>query len=200
MANTTAVIELHYFPCIAYFKTLYAHEKVLIEAQENFQKQSYRNRCYILAANGVERLSVPVLGGQGTPVLELKIDYKQKWQHQHWRAIESAYANAPYFDYYAPYFKDLIYSNEEFLFEFNQKILKTCLKLMGKSVEIGKTTQFLKEYEGEIDDFRGKIHPKRDFSMIFTHYYQVFGDKFMKNLSVLDLFFCEGPNSITFVK
>lgn len=199
MNNSTGVIELHYFPCIAYFKQLYKLETVQLEAHENFQKQSYRNRCYILTTNKVDRLSIPVLGGQGNPIRSIKIDYKQKWENRHWRAIESAYANAPFFEHYAPYFRDLIYGKEEFLFDLNLKVLKTCIKLIGKGPKIEETEGYLKEIPENISDLRGKVHPKRDNSEKFDAYQQVFGDKFIKNLSILDLFFCEGANSINFI-
>lgn len=200
MTPKTAIIELHYFPCIAFFKTIFSVDTVQLEAHESFQKQTYRNRCYILTANKIDRLSIPVLGGAGTPIKELQIDYKQKWENRHWRAIESAYANAPFFEHYESFFRTIIYGKETFLYDLNLKLLKTCLKLIGKGPKIEETEQYFKEYPSNLADFRGKVHPKRENLEVFTPYQQVFGENFIKNLSILDLLFCEGPNSINFIQ
>ncbi|NJN78366.1 MAG: WbqC family protein [Saprospiraceae bacterium] len=98
-----ALIESQYFPPLAYFSVLLKHEKVWIEQFENYQKGSYRNRCHIATANGLLRLSIPLEKGKNnqTCIKEVKIHNDTNWQIQHWRAIKSAYGNAPYFEYYA---------------------------------------------------------------------------------------------------
>ena len=104
------LIELHYFPCVSYFKLLSAYEKVFLEAEEHFIKQTYRNRTYILTSNKIDRLSIPIIHeDKKKPIRLLSIDYKLKWQLRHWRAIQSAYAKAPFFEYYADFFEKEIF-------------------------------------------------------------------------------------------
>ena len=94
----TLLLDFHYLPCIAYFSCINRYHHLILEVHENYEKQSYRNRCYILSANKVLPLSVPVHRGKGKkPTKDIRIDYSQKWVNNHWRAIKSAYGKAPFF-------------------------------------------------------------------------------------------------------
>ena len=95
-------IETHYLPSLEYMTVLLQQPSLLFEVEENFPKQTYRNRCLILGANGVERLTVPVIhtSGEKTQTKDTKIDYSQNWMKQHQGAIQAAYGNAPYFEYF----------------------------------------------------------------------------------------------------
>jgi len=203
MSTPNLVIELQYLPSTAYFAHILKADKVLIEAHENYQKQSHRNRCYILTANKIDLLTIPVLNAKGekSPIQEVQIEYIQKWQNRHWRAIESAYKQAPFFEHYADYFKNEIYANEHSLFQLNWRLLKTCLMILGIKTEITLTNTYEKEYEKSLfSDLRGEISYKSPHFQDFKPYYQVFGDKFHENLSIIDLIFSEGPNSTSFLK
>ncbi len=195
------LIELHYLPSVAYFCAITQARQVLIESQEHYEKQTYRNRCYIRAANGIEALTVPVKkGGKKQPVKSIEIDNSVRWQHQHWHAIRSAYGKAPYFEYFAEDLQQIYEKEHTFLFTLNQELLTLCLKLMQASANIGLTQEYIKNPSQDLCDLRHKIHPKKDFENLgfFSAfaYKQVFGNEFVANLCILDLLFCEGPNTL----
>ncbi|MEH0157572.1 WbqC family protein [Limibacter armeniacum] len=196
------VIESQYFPCVEYFTILEKADEVFIERQEHFQKQSYRNRSYILTANKIDRLTVPVLGAnKGLPIGAMEIDYKHKWQHRHWKAIESAYARAPFFEFYQDYFKEIIFTDFQYLIDLNKEILGLCSKLLGLKSRIYYTEEYIENYQETGIDLRSEIHPKKATGLTqLQEYVQVFGDNFEPNLSILDLLFCEGPNAIRLLR
>src|SRR6185295_1959943 len=99
-----------------------------LENHEHFNKQSYRNRCYVLAANGVERLTVPVTEKHGKALItDVKIDYTFRWQANFWRTLESAYRNAPFFEHYSDDLRREIFSNHAYLYDLNSRLLSMCL-------------------------------------------------------------------------
>ncbi|MEA5006569.1 MAG: WbqC family protein [Rikenellaceae bacterium] len=193
-----------YLPPVAYLKVIAGSTVTFIEKFENYQKQSYRNRCYIYSANGSLPLIIPVVrGGDDRKIDLVRIDYSKEWQKQHWRAIFSAYNTSPFFDYYKD---DLFqfYSDKEkyqFLFDFNTNLLISILELIGLDVKPEFTTEYRECVEGK--DFRDIIHPKRveETENKYGQYHQVFAHKygFLKNLSIIDLLFNEGPNVITYL-
>ncbi|MEN7549145.1 WbqC family protein [Rapidithrix thailandica] len=202
MKYKTIIIDLHYLPCVEYFVPFLYTDKIQIEANDNFQKQSYRNRCYILTANRVERLTVPVLkANKGLPYREIEIDDKQKWQNQHWRALTTAYAKAPYFEIYADIFREVIYQDHQFVYELNLDLLTGCLKALGIPTKLSQTDSYHQEYTDDVLDLRGQLHPKRECGIVRAEeYIQVFHQSFVKNLSILDVVFCEGPNARNILK
>ena len=194
------LIELHYFPCVSYFKLLSKYEKVFLEAEEHFIKQTYRNRTYILTSNKIDRLSIPVIHqDKKKPIKFLRIDYKQKWQLRHWRAIKSAYAKAPFFEYYADFFEKEIFANYETLWELNWNILSVCLRILDMPVILRQTDRYYKtEIAGNYfkSDLRNQLLPDLDTGIIHVKpYNQLFSSTFIKNLAILDLLFNEGPLS-----
>jgi len=200
----TALIELQYLPPIAYFVFM-VDKNVVIERYENFVKQTYRNRCYIVGANKVEMLSIPLMGGnRKILVKDIKIDYNQNWLNNHWRAIISAYGKAPFFEFYAQYFERIFFKKHQYLFDLNQELLSLCLKLLNVDNKISTTQKFEKKLKNSIIDTRSLIHPKNDtFVKSFfspQHYQQVFGKNFVGNMSIIDLLFCEGPNATTIIR
>lgn len=202
---STILIELHYLPSVAYLSLLQNSNQVVIESQEHFVKQSFRNRALIHEANKVLPLSIPVKhSGLKIPIQEVKIDYSQKWMNLHWRAIQSSYGKAPFFDFYADYFEAEIYSEEPYLFNFNKNLLTLCLKLMGLDLNLKFTEKYDRATSGEIIDFRSVINPKEALSNLpWFHakpYYQLFGKDFVPNLSILDLLFCTGPDASSISK
>ena len=194
------IVDCQLFPCIYYFKKLIEHKYVKIEACESFQKMSFRNRYVIAGANGIQSLTVPLIGGreQKNLIKEVRIDNTTDWKTKHWRSLLSAYSKAPFFEYYGQEIKNLIFSEEEFLFELNIKILAWACNVLKVNVLVEFTKAFLHQYEEEFD-FRNCLLPKsfQNPEYRVRHYPQVFEDRigFQPNLSIIDLILCEGPNA-----
>lgn len=216
------LLNTAYFPPIGYF-ALMAKEFTLspdrvnpsivyIEACENYQKQSYRNRCRYYAGDGVQTLSFPIVHTDGShnniPIREVRVDYTTDWVTRHKRAIESAYRMSAYFDYYADELFDILDSHPDTLFSLNMQITGFFIGKAGLAVDLRDTDTFC-PYGSDMygDDFREKIHPKRPDTILHDMnlekpYFQVFSGKygFIPNLSVMDLLFNEGPDSILYLK
>ena len=181
---------------------------VYIEACENYQKQSYRNRCRFYAADGVQALSFPVIHEGGTykhPVKDIKIDYSTPWLLQHKRAIVSAYRTSAYFEYYQDELFAILDSCPEKLLDLNMALLSFFIDKIGLKVDLRLTEEYSKDVH--FDDLRDVIHPKRQNSILKDMglekpYFQVFAPKygFQSDLSIMDLLFNEGPGSILYLK
>ncbi len=196
------ILSSSYFPNIQYLSKFFLNDELIIEAHENFQKQSFRNRCEILSANGKMSLFVPVIKGkdQKTIIKDVKIDYFTDWQKQHLKSIESAYSSSPFYEYIIDDFMFVFKKKESFLFDLNLKIIE----LVKKYLDIDRPTILSEGYTTQTIglDYRNSIHPKakmqkKDASFLPIKYYQTFNDKFdfVANLSILDLLFNEGPRS-----
>ena len=182
---------------------------VYIEACENFQKQSYRNRCRFYGADGVQTLSFPIKHEGGThkiPISEIKIDYKTPWVQQHERAIVSAYRTSAYFEYYQDELFAILENGYERLFDLNLALIRFFIEKTGIAVELRLTEDYVADPEG-VEDLRETIHPKRPNTILADlelekPYFQVFSQKhgFQSDLSVMDLLFNEGPDSILYLK
>ena len=220
-----------YFPPVSYFAAL-AQEMsglidrkggdgsselspsvVYIEACENYQKQSYRNRCRFYAADGVQALTFPVVHQGGThklPISEIKVDYSTPWLVQHQRAIVSAYRTSAYFEYYQDELFAIMDSKPERLIDLNTALLKFFIEKTGLRVDLRMTQEYsLEGIAGGVvcDDLREVIHPKRPNTILSDlalekPYFQVFSPKygFQSDLSIMDLLFNEGPDSILYLK
>jgi hypothetical protein len=191
-----------YLPPVEYFSHLSQANEIFIEREENYLKQTYRNRCYILSAHGAQALSIPVyLGSQHkTPVKDIRIDYSKRWQQVHLRAIISSYRSAPYFEYYFENIENIISKNHAFLLDLNMELAISVLK----SLKIDKPLFFATQFEpvnNEEYDMRYSITPKRKAHYIVREYLQVFnmGSGFIPRLSILDLIFNQGPEAINFL-
>src|SRR6478752_7094271 len=140
-----ALIELQYLPSIAYFAALQGAEKIILEKNENFIKQSFRNRCHILTAQGVERLVIPLTSKSGKVLItEVRIDYSQKWLNNHWRTIESAYRSSPFFEFYADDLHTILFRQHTFLYDLNVELLTICLKWLKWNVTLQESMSYEK--------------------------------------------------------
>jgi len=199
------LLDQQYLPNTTYFSLIAKADKVIIEQHENFVKQTYRNRTHILTPNGIDALSIPLIGSQKKiKISEIKIDHSQKWANRHWRAIKSAYGKAPFFEYYADYIKKEIYAEHTTLFKLNHTLLTICLKFLQLGVPINFTSSYQKFPDKGILDLRSSIHPKKPLTssikIEYITYQQVFGNGFVQELSILDLLFSEGPNAGSIIR
>ncbi|MBO0952721.1 WbqC family protein [Fibrella sp. HMF5405] len=169
-------------------------DEVLIEAHENYQKQSYRNRCYVLTSNKVDCLTVPVLNStRRQPVRDVQIDYSQNWIDRHLRCLQSAYAKSPYFEYLMPEIEVILNQHPPFLFDLNWSVLTLCRKWLRLSNPIRLTEWYEKTPGTGVFDARSRIEPGQYAEIgLFgpiPGYQQNFGAEFVSNLSVIDLLF-----------
>lgn len=193
-----------YFPPIEYFHVLACFPAVAVDACESYQKQSWRNRCTIYSAGGVQALQIPVCHDniRSGSVRDIRIDYSREWLHQHLIAIISAYRSSPFFEYYWDGIDAILQSRPEKLFDLNTALTRHIAAEMELRCEILTTDSFVKD-AGQLD-FRSRIHPKSKENPVFETkpYYQIFSGKsgFISNLSILDLLFHEGPQAADFLK
>jgi len=202
------VLSTAYFPPVQYFSAILFSENIYIEAHENYSRQSYRNRCNILSCNGILPLSIPVIKpiNKKENICNIKIDYSANWQRIHLNAITSAYGKSPYFFYYSENLLHIIKHKTNFLFDLNMELIKVILKILNQDKKIVKTTSFIKEYSKDNLDLRYVIHPKitthKGFSLVNNKpYIQTFSDRFnfIPDLSILDLIFNLGPDSVGYL-
>ena len=188
-----------YFPCISYMARFLADDEPFIEVCDTYHKQTYRNRCRVMTANGVESLTVPVIkvNGNHTMTKDMVVSYKEHWQQIHRRCLESAYKAAPYFDHYYDTLKPIFETRFERLIDLNDAAFSAVLKMLKVQKEIVHTTDFAHEAEY---DLREAFSPKKEVGCDgFPKYYQVFSAKipFAPDLSILDLLFNEGPHAVS---
>jgi len=203
------LLELQYLPNLQFVSKLLQHPKVWMEQHENYSKGSYRNRCHLATAQGLLRLSIPLMGGkhQQQPIREVRISNEGNWQTQHWTAIKSAYGKSPFFEYYSDGFRPFFQKNYEFLWDWNWDLLQQVLEFIPFEKNINLTSSFEKNPNLEIIDFRNSISPKKKNHKVDEHFFptkyaQVFEERngFLPNLSILDLLFCTGPEAIIYLE
>lgn len=200
----TSVFSTAYFAPVEYYCAMNGAEEVHLEQWEYYLKQSYRNRCRILTANGVLDLSIPVEKGSGAKQLirDVRISDHSEWQVQHWRALESAYSSSPFFEYYKDDFLPFYFKKWEFLWDFNLEIQQVALAILDMETVIVLTNEYQLLVDDGVTDFRNSIHPKSEMSSSLKGYYQVFETKygFVPNLSIIDLLFNMGNESQLIIK
>jgi len=191
----TPVFPTTYFGSVLYFQKLAQHQKVLIETKEHFPKQSYRNRCDIVSADGILSLSIPVKKDQGskTPTENVRLADNENWRARHWRAIKTAYQSAPFFDYYGIEVYDLLFSDSCLLLDFNENITRRILQWLDLPIEPGRTDVFLPIQKN--DPREVLVDKNRNNDPVECPYIQVFpgNSNFTPNISILDAIMCEGP-------
>ena len=216
------LLGIAYFPPVSYF-ALIAEGMVLgqepepavvyIEACENYQKQSWRNRCRYYAADGPQYLNFPIVheGTHELPIRDIRVDYSTPWIQKTERAIASAYDSSAYFEYYKDELFAILDSRPETLFDLDLQIIRFFLRKTGIAADIRLTEEYYEPAGGEAGtlgrDYRELLHPKRPDTVLKDlglekPYFQVFARKygFIPNLSIMDLLFNEGPDSILYLK
>jgi hypothetical protein len=203
MIEKGAVLPLFYLPSVEYFANLNQHKPdIIIESHEHFPKQTYRNRANICSPDGLLTLVVPVVKGAKvhTPVRDVKISYDFRWQRLHWMSLQGCYRRTAYFEYYEDDFAPFYEVKETWLFDLNEKLLQLILKLLKINTPFHYTEEYHAQYPS-LTDLRESMSSKKESDFNQKQYFQLFEDRqgFMKNLSIVDLLFSQGPQSINYL-
>ena len=207
MSNNRLLIENQYLPPISFFALLLQYDEVILEKWEHFQKSTYRNRCYIAGPNGKLRLTVPLEKGkqQRSLMKDVRISYEEDWKKNQWQSLCSCYRRSPFFEYYERDFEAIYQKHHEYLFQLNYELIQLLLRLMGINKSLSFSESYIKNPPQNIDDKRSLILPNNDLAIENYHspkYWQVFEEKtgFFEDLSIVDLLFNEGPNTVNILK
>jgi len=198
---STALVSTAYLPPVSYFSCISKADEIFVEREENYLKQTYRNRCYILSVHGPQLLSVPVYLGSlhKTQIKDIRIDYSKRWQKVHLRAMKTSYSSSPYFEFYFDIIEKIISKNHDFLLDLNMELVKSILEMLKMKKTLSYTTYF--EPDGDTEnDFRYRIAPKEVSDSALKEYSQVFDNKgFVPDLSIIDLVFNMGPEAFNWL-
>ncbi len=198
------LIHPTYFPSISHFVALSQADSIMFEIEDNFQKQTNRNRTYIYSPNGIQLLNIPVKHSnkihQKTKDIQLETQFD--WQKQHFKSLEAAYRSSPFFEFFEDDIRPIFEKKYTFLLDLNFDTFDFISKSMRMKFDYGTTTEYFQEIDNKtILDFRYLANGKKDDSQ-FEPYPQVFEEKegFLNNLSVLDLLFNEGKFAFDYLK
>lgn len=198
-----AVFPLFYLPNVEFFKNLtkYKDLTVLIEKDEHYPKQTFRNRTQIAGPNGRLDLTVPIQKRviERRDFKDVKISYEDNWQRIHWLSLETSYRSSAYFEFYEDAFVPFYQKKYEYLFDYNMELFTTILKLIKLPIAFQLTEAYESVYE-ELVDFRSSIAPNKTSEYQNKPYFQVFEDRNGKlnNISIVDLLFNQGPQAAKF--
>lgn len=203
MTAKGAILPMFYLPPVEYFAQLNKHKTdILIESEEHLIKQTYRNRTHIYSPDGVLALTVPVVKGAKvhTKIKEVKISYDFKWQRLHWLSLQNCYRRSAYFEFYEDELAPFYHNHYEYLFDYNNDLLKLMIKLLKLKTELNYTDDYIPDYPDR-EDLRLNIDPKKENHFIQKQYFQLFEERqgFLKNLSIVDLLFNHGPQAMEYL-
>ena len=196
------LIHPTYFPSISHYIAMIKADMVTLEMEDNFQKQTNRNRMYIYSPNGVQLLNIPVKHSidRHQKYRDVRIENDFGWQKNHFKSLEAAYRTSPFFEYFEDDFRPLFEKKHEFLMDLNLETFELVNDALGIQFSIEKTTEYFHETT-HLKDFRSLANGKKDTTQI-EEYTQVFNEKhgFLNNLSILDLLFNEGRYAVDYLK
>jgi hypothetical protein len=196
------LIHPSYFPSISTFVAIAQSDLVTFEMDDNFQKQTNRNRMYIYSPNGIQLLNIPIkhskTGHQKTK--EVKLETAFDWQKQHFKSLEAAYRTSPFFEYFEDDISPIFQKKHTFLMDLNMETMAIVSKCLGLIFDYNETDEYFHTVSDKTD-LRNLVNGKKDTS-VFEPFTQVFGEKhgYLNNLSILDLLFNEGRYALDYLK
>ena len=190
-----------YFSPISQYGAMMNFDSITFEVEDNFQKQTYRNRCYIYGANGKQILNIPLSypKTEGRKKTKDILVEDSNWQTQHYKSLKIAYSHSPFFEFY----KDDLQLIFEKKYKYLLDVTLDSFLFINDALDLAKNHAASKEYnDSNLNDFRHLASAKSNLNYNFEPYIQMFDHKygFLENLSILDLLFMEGPNSISFLE
>lgn len=197
------LIHPTYFGSVSHYVAMLNTDQILMEVDDNFQKQTNRNRMYIYSANGIQMLNIPIKSPENgsKKFKDFLIENAFNWQKQHFKSLEAAYRTSPYFEYFEDDLRPVFEKKHKFMLDLNLQVHDIISECLGVNLAYNKTEEYLKEVDSSISDYRYLANGKIDINN-FSTYTQVFDDKhgFLNNLSILDLLFNEGRHAVDYLK
>ena len=199
----SVLVHPAYFPSIAQMVAVSQAKQIVLEVNDNYQKQTYRNRTYIAHSNGELLLNIPIKhskNGEPIKIKDVLVENDFPWPSHHWKSIQTAYRTSPFFEYYEDELEPLFNTPVTLLLDFNLQIFDLLCEIIGISSEISKTEAYVRETD--YIDHRNLIEVKNRKKFTLDPYTQVLESHhgFLSNLSILDLLFNEGPNSLNYLE
>ena len=196
------LLQPTYFAPIAQYVAIAKSKEILFEIEDSFQKQTYRNRCFIYTANGKHLLSVPIQHPKGVKqkTKDVKIDYKDDWNKLHLKTLQTTYNSSPFFEFYIDELKPILEKQYSFLSDLNLDAHEFIMEALQLKIPTTNTREYLKETD--VVDLRKLAIAKKEQLYNFDRYIQGFNTSqgFLPNLSILDLIFMEGPNALNYLE
>lgn len=198
------IVQPAYFAPVIQYVALVSTEDLIYEVEDNFQKQTYRNRCYIYGANGKQLLTVPIVhsgSDKNRKTRDIKIDHSFNWKNLHIKSLQAAYRSSPYFEYYEDEILSIYRKKHIFLLDLNFD----CIEVIAECLQLEHNCNKSKKYQldtNPIIDLRNLVNAKSKQEYLLKNYKQVFDNKygFISNLSILDLLFNEGTNALHYLE
>lgn len=196
------LIHPNYFPSISHFVAIAQSDLVTFEMDDNFQKQTNRNRMYIYSPNGIQLLNIPIKHSKTAhqKTKDVRLETAFDWQKQHFKSLDAAYRSSPFFEYFEDDIRPIFEKKHEFLMDLNLESMSIVSSCLGLEFDYNETEEYFHEVTDKMD-FRHLVNGKKD-AAVFEPYTQVFGEKhgYLNNLSILDLLFNEGRHALEYLK